>query len=93
MVGFGVAAGASTATGTARRLRKNSQNKPDTVTMVTVTCEQCGEQFAIGHRSASQDPILAGRQAHWLSDKFVWDHIQEARHHGSIRLPEPGDMK
>jgi hypothetical protein len=90
MVGLGVA-GATT--GTAKRLRKNSQNKLDTVTMATVTCDQCGEQFAIGHRSASQDPNLAGRQAHWLEEKFVWDHIQESRHHGSIRLPESHDLK
>lgn len=92
MVGFGVAAGASTASGTAKRLRKNSHNAPDTVTMTTVTCEQCGERFAIGHRSAFQDPSLAHRQAIWLAETFVWDHIQETKHHGSIRLPEPHDM-
>lgn len=93
MVGSGVAAGALTASGTAKRLRKNSQNPPDTVTMTTVTCEQCGERFAIGHRSAFQNPGLAQRQAIWLADKLVWDHIQETKHHGSLRLPEPHDMK
>ena len=93
MVGSRVTAGASTANGTAKRLRKNSQTAPDTVNMTTVTCEQCGEQFAIRHRSAFQDSRLAHRQATWLADKFVWDHIQETKHHGSIRLPEPREMK
>jgi hypothetical protein len=93
MVRFGGAAGASTASGIAKRLRKNTRNAPDTVTMTTVICEQCGERFAIGHQAAFQNPGLAHRQAVWLAEKFVWDHIQETKHHGSIRLPEPRDMK
>lgn len=51
MVGLG-AAGASTARGIAKRLRKRSHNTPRTVTMAIVTCERCGEQFAIARASA-----------------------------------------
>ena len=93
MLGDGFPAEAALPNGTAKRLRKNTVNAPDTVTMTTVLCEKCGERFAIGHRSAVQNPSLAGRQALWLADKFVWDHIQEAKHHGSIRLPGPDEIK
>ena len=93
MVAPRTTAGAHTENGTAKRLRKNSQNAPDTVTMTTVTCEECGEQFAIRHRSGSQDSRLAHRQATWLANKFVWDHIQEAKHYGSIPLPELHERK
>jgi len=57
------------------------------VVMTIVVCEKCGTQFAISHRTAFQDAKLASRQAIWLEDQFVWDHIQESKHHGSINLP------
>jgi hypothetical protein len=44
--------------------------------MTTVACLQCGAQFAIAHRSSCPDQALAARQAIWLADRFVWDHIQ-----------------
>ena len=83
----------SLSNGTAKRLRKNTESAPGTVVMTTVVCYQCGAQFAIGHRSASQDQALAARQAIWLADKFVWDHIQENNHQGSIPLPGAREMK
>jgi len=61
--------------------------------MLTVVCYQCGAQFAIAHHSESQDQALAERQAIWLADKFVWDHIQENNHQGSIPLPGSREMK
>jgi hypothetical protein len=79
--------------GIAKRLRKNKESAPGTIVMKTVVCPQCGEQFAIGHKQALQDPELAARQAAWLSDQFVWDHIQENKHQGSIRLPGLDEMK
>ena len=57
------------------------------VVMTIVVCEKCGAQFAISHRTLSQDVKLASRQAIWLEDRFVWDHIQESKHHGAINLP------
>jgi hypothetical protein len=74
-------------------MRQNKESRPDTVVMKTVVCEQCGERFAIGHHPTCQDPDLAVRQAVWLADQFVWDHIQEAKHHNSIRLPGTDEMK
>ena len=79
--------------GTARRLRRNLESAPDTVQMATVVCDQCGARFAIAHRSAAQDQSLADRQAIWLADRFVWDHIQENNHQSSIQLPGSHEMK
>jgi hypothetical protein len=79
--------------GTAKRLRKSTESAPDMVVMTTVVCYQCGAKFSIAHHSASQNQALAARQAIWLADKFVWDHIQENNHPGSIQLPGSRDMK
>jgi hypothetical protein len=79
--------------GTAKRLRKNTESVPNMVIMTTVVCYQCGERFAIAHRSACPDQGLAERQATWLADKFVWDHIQENNHQGSIQLPGSQEMR
>ena len=80
--------------GTARRLRQKTENAlPGTVIMTTVACYQCGAQFVIAHRSSSPDEALAARQAIWLADKFVWDHIQENNHQSSIELPGLREMK
>jgi hypothetical protein len=55
--------------------------------MKTVTCETCKEVFAIEHRTGAEDPALAERQSTWLAERFVWEHIQEKSHSGSIPLP------
>ena len=73
---------------TARRVRNREFVSSQFVEMNTVVCEQCGEQFRITHRFPLQDEALASRQAAWLADHFVWDHIQENKHRSSIDLPE-----
>jgi hypothetical protein len=79
--------------GTAKRLRKTTESAPDMVVMTTVVCYQCGAKFSIVHRSVCPDQALAERQAAWLADKFVWDHIQENNHQSSIQLPGSREMK
>jgi len=79
--------------GTARRLRRNGESASHDIVMTTVVCEECGERFALAHRPAFQDAGMAERQAVWLKDTFVWDHIQEQKHSGSIRLPGWSEMK
>jgi hypothetical protein len=86
--------------GTAKRLRHNVESVPhsvmivpNTVTMMTVACDDCGARFAVAHRLAFQDVHLAERQAIWLKDQFVWHHIQEDKHPGSIPLPGAHEMK
>ena len=73
--------------GTAKRQRGNGESSPNIVAMATVVCGDCGARFVINHRSAFQDAGLAERQVIWLKDHFVWDHIQENKHSGSIQLP------
>ena len=79
--------------GTAKRVRKQTESAANVVVMTVVTCGDCGAQFAIGHEVSFQDADLATRQAVWLSDQLVWDHIQENKHRGSICLPACDQMK
>ena len=83
---------------TAKRIRNTLKELPDNepldrVVMKTVVCDQCGARFEIGHSLASQDPALATRQAVWLAEQLVWDHIQESRHRGTQYLPAPHELK
>ena len=79
---------------TAKRLRRTGENvSARSVVMTVVECVQCGQRFAIGHHPASQNAGLAEKQATWLQDRFVWDHIQESKHQGSITLPAVAEMK
>lgn len=73
--------------GNARRVRQSHTTGPHLAIMATVTCESCGHQFAIEHRAGSEDAALASRQAAWLAERLVWDHIQEKGHTGSVPLP------
>jgi len=85
--------------GIAKRLRNHTGGVPNnavmasSIVMAVVVCDECGARFAVTHRAAFQDAPLAERQAVWLQDHFVWDHIQETRHSGSIRLPASHEMK
>lgn len=40
------------------------------------------------HDLALQDEGLARKQALWVADKLVWDHIQERKHRDGIELPK-----
>ena len=74
--------------GVAKRVRNRMPpSSPNFTIMSVVVCSDCGAEFQIGHRSNHQDRSLANRQAAWLADKFVWDHIQENKHPGSVDLP------
>ncbi len=76
-------------------MRRRSENSParSGVVMNVVECENCGERFEISHLAAAQDAQLARRQAVWLQEQFVWDHIQENRHRGLINLPQAEEIK
>jgi hypothetical protein len=79
--------------GIAKRLRNHTGGVSNGVVMAIVVCDDCGSRFAVTHRAPFQDAPLAERQAAWLKDRFVWEHIQETRHSGSIRLPAWHEMK
>lgn len=55
--------------------------------METVVCSKCGQRFAIRNDTAEQTVELARKQASWVADQLVWDHIQERKHHGTMDLP------
>ena len=83
----------------AKRVRQTSASPALTTSpaktqvIKVVVCQQCGERFAIAHDLTALDPQLAERQAAWLADQFVWDHIQENKHRGSITLPGAEELK
>jgi hypothetical protein len=78
----------------AKRLRQNGAGAPSSryQLMEVAVCGQCGDRFAITHETAVADAQLAARQAIWLQDQFVWDHIQETKHRSSVALPAPEEM-
>ena len=54
--------------------------------MGTVVCGKCGQRYSIVELP-SQDAELARKQASFVADKLVWDHIQERKHQATIELP------
>lgn len=93
MVSF-TAAGRVSSNGVAKRLRQTRTGPPSSryQSMEVVVCGQCGDRFAITHEAAAADADLAARQATWLQDQFVWDHIQETKHRSSIALPASEEL-
>jgi hypothetical protein len=72
--------------GVATRIRGTAA-RPDVILMETVVCGNCGQRFAIHHDPGYQNAELARKQASWIEDQLVWDHIQERKHHGMMKLP------
>jgi hypothetical protein len=54
--------------------------------METIVCGKCGQRYSI-IESPSQDAELSRKQASFVADKLVWDHIQERKHQATIELP------
>jgi len=73
--------------GVARRLRRSAEHSSHATSMETVVCGKCGQRFAIQHDPAFENAELAKKQASWVANELVWDHIQERKHHGTMELP------
>ena len=73
--------------GVAKRLRP-PEHPSKAILMETVVCSKCGQRFVIRHDPGFQDIELAKKQAAWVTDQLVWDHIQERKHHATIELPK-----
>lgn len=71
----------------ARRLRGLAEALSTETLMETVVCGKCGQRFAICHDLGFEDVELAKKQAAWVTDQLVWDHIQDRNHHGTTELP------
>jgi transcription elongation factor Elf1 len=74
--------------GVAKRLRHLAEDPSAAILMETVVCSNCSQRFAIRHNPGSQNIELAKKQAAWVTDRLVWDHIQERKHQGTIELPK-----
>jgi hypothetical protein len=75
--------------GVAKRLRNNAEPGLTTASfMEAVVCSNCGQRFSIQSELGLQDAELAARQAAWVADRLVWDHIQERKHQASMDLPD-----
>lgn len=72
--------------GLVTRIRTGAE-RPKDVLMETVVCGTCSQRFAIHHDPTNQNIEVARRQASWLEEQLVWDHIQERKHRGTIQLP------
>jgi hypothetical protein len=73
--------------GVATRLRAPTEPPSSTAMAETVICDNCGQRFAIRSDPPFPDRELAKKQASWVADQLVWDHIQERKHHGTMKLP------
>jgi hypothetical protein len=71
----------------ARRLRGVEEAISNSTPGETIVCGKCGQRFAIRNDMASQDAERAKKQASWVEEQLVWDHIQERKHHGTMELP------
>jgi hypothetical protein len=71
----------------ARRLRGTTEALSSPLSAETIICPKCGQRFAIRNDQESQDSERAKKQATWVAEKLVWDHIQERKHQGTMELP------
>ncbi len=58
------------------------------VSMGTVRCEGCGEEFMITQHPAISSSNAAERQAHWLERVLADEHERDRKHPEKIELPE-----
>ena len=56
--------------------------------MGTLRCDECGEEFFIGHNSQSVDKKVAEKQAKWLEKVLLEEHESNRRHPDRIELPD-----
>lgn len=73
--------------GFARRLRSREDPRSEPNAVETVICSKCGQRFVIQNSLDFQSEELEKKQASWVADQLVWDHIHERKHHGRIELP------
>jgi len=60
----------------------------DFITMGTVRCDICGEEFLVGHDAETANAKNAERQAKWLEKVLAYDHESDKSHADRIVLPD-----
>ncbi len=56
--------------------------------MGTFRCDQCGEEFFIGHSPESVNMQVAEKQAKWLEKVLTDEHERDKKHSDRIELPD-----
>jgi hypothetical protein len=56
--------------------------------MGTLRCDECGEEFFIGHSPAFADKRVAEKQAKWLEKVLAEEHERDKKHLDRIQLPD-----
>jgi formylmethanofuran dehydrogenase subunit E len=56
--------------------------------MGTLRCDECGEEFFIGHNPQSVDKTVAEKQAKWLEKVLLEEHERKRQHPDRIELPD-----
>jgi hypothetical protein len=70
-------------------IKKGSREKPlGFQEMGTFRCDDCGEEFLIGHNPQSADKRVAERQAKWLEKVLAEEHERDRKHSDRIELPD-----
>ncbi|GAC1427907.1 MAG: hypothetical protein NVS1B11_18110 [Terriglobales bacterium] len=70
-------------------IKKSSQEKSVGLQeMGTFRCDQCGEEFFIGHNPESVDRQVAEKQAKWLEKVLADEHERDKKHSDRIVLPD-----
>jgi len=70
------------------RKGQNRMKAAGLITMGTVRCDGCGEEFLIGHHPALANAKNAERQAKWLDKVLAYDHECDRKHGDRIDLPD-----
>ncbi len=56
--------------------------------MGTLRCDDCGEEFFIGHNPQWVDKWVAAKQAKWLEKVLAEEHERDKKHSDRIELPD-----
>jgi len=70
-------------------IKKGSREKTTGLQeMGTLRCDDCGEEFFIGHDPQSVDKQVVEKQALWLEKVLAEEHERDKKHPDRIELPE-----
>jgi hypothetical protein len=66
---------------------QSRQTAPSLKKIGVLRCDDCGEEFSIGHPPPFLDRRLADKQAQWLEKALAEEHERGTKHADRIDLP------
>ena len=73
----------------AMAIRKSSRERASGFQeMGILRCDDCGEEFFVGHDPWSADKRVAEKQARWLEKVLADEHERDKKHPDRIELPD-----